>query len=227
MDPKDMPETEISTTKINPNRNNTDRVQDSTKKIEPSHLKKNEFALILFGALLLTVIIFFIFFRSSDIRTEAINTKTSDSPFADLEKRVVALEYVLETLENEGKTSYGSGSGGAMGIGPVKERVASLETAFSVKFDSMLKRMETIEKSISGFKEKSVATFKSKPAAPKSKPAAPAKEEIKKGLFHTIKKGETLYSISKKYNTDVATIRKLNKLSANAPIFQGAKILVR
>ena len=227
MDPKDMPETEIVTTKINPNRNSTDPVQDSTKKIEPSHLKKNEFALILFGALLLTVIIFFIFFRSSDIKTEPINTKTSDSPFADLEKRVVALEYVLETLENEGKTSYGTGSGGAAGIGPVKERVASLETAFSVKFDSILKRMATIEKSISGFKKESVATLKSKPAAPKSKPAAPVKEEIKKGLFHTIKKGETLYSISKKYNTDVATIRKLNKLPANAPIFQGAKILVR
>ena len=220
MDPKDMPETEIAATKINPNRNNTEQVQDRKKKIEPSHLKKNEFALILFGALLLTVIIFFIFFRSSDIRTETVKTNTSDSPFADLEKRVVALEYVLETLENEGKTSIGSASGAAMGIGPVKERVASLETAFSVKFDSILKRMETIEKSISGFKKKSVATVK-------SKPAAPAKKEIKKGLFHTIKKGETLYSISKKYNTDVKTIRKLNKLSANAPIFQGNKILVR
>ncbi|MBT7259843.1 MAG: LysM peptidoglycan-binding domain-containing protein [Desulfobacula sp.] len=220
MDPKDMPETEIATTKINPNRNNTDPVQDSKKKIEPSHLKKNEFALILFGALLLTVIIFFIFFRSSDIRTETVKTNTSEPPFADLEKRVVALEYVLETLENEGKTSIDLSTGGAMGIGPVKERVASLETAFSAKFDSILKRMETIEKSISGFKKKSVTTVK-------SKPAAPAKEAIQKGLFHTIKKGETLYSISKKYNTDVETLRKLNKLSANAPIFKGHKILVR
>jgi len=223
MDPKDMPETEIAATKINPDRINTDHVQDSKKKIEPSHLKKNEFALILFGALLLTVIIFFIFFRSSDIRTETVKTNISGSSVADLEKRVVALEYVLETLENEGQTSIGSGSGAAMGIGPVKERVASLETAFSVKFDSMLKRMEIIEKRISGFKKKSVTTVKSKPA----KSATPAKQEIKKGLFHTIKKGETLYSISKKYNTDVKTIRKLNKLSVNAPIFQGNKILVR
>ncbi|MBT6340198.1 MAG: LysM peptidoglycan-binding domain-containing protein, partial [Desulfobacula sp.] len=83
-----------------------------------------------------------------------------------------------------------------------------------------LKRMETIEKSISGFKKESVATVK-------SKPAAPAKEAIKKGLFHTIKKGETLYSISKKYNTDVETLRKLNKLSVNATIFKGNKIFVR
>ncbi len=224
MDPKDTPESNIPTTKINPNKNQTDQVHKSTKKIEPSHLKKNEFALILIGALLLTVVIFFLFFRSSDIRTETVETNTSSSSFADLEERVEALEKALKILENAGLVSDGSGTGGAMGIGPVKERVASLETAFSVKFDSLLKRMDNIEKSISGPKKQSIAVTTSKPVA---KPAAPEKKEIKAGLFHTIKKGETLYSISKKYNTTVTNIRNLNKLSPDAKIYPGDSILVQ
>lgn len=224
MDPKDTPESNIPTTKINPNKNQTDQVHKSTKKIEPSHLKKNEFALILIGALLLTVVIFFLFFRSSDIRTETVETNTSSSSFADLEERVEILEKALKILENAGLVSDGSGTGGAMGIGPVKERVASLETAFSVKFDSLLKRMDNIEKSISGPKKQSIAVTTSKPVA---KSAAPEKKEIKAGLFHTIKKGETLYSISKKYNTTVTNIRNLNKLSPDAKIYPGDSILVQ
>jgi hypothetical protein len=170
MDPKDTPESKIPTTKINPNKNKTNQVHNSTKKIKPSHLKKNEFALILIGALLLTIVIFFLFFRSSDIRTETVKTNTSSSSFADLEERVEALEKAFEIRENDALVSDGSGTGGAMGIGPVKERVASLETAFSVKFNSLLKRMDDIEKSISGPKKKSIAVTTSNPVA---KPAAP------------------------------------------------------
>ncbi|MBC8438727.1 MAG: LysM peptidoglycan-binding domain-containing protein [Deltaproteobacteria bacterium] len=224
MDPQDTPESNIPATNINPNKNQTDQVRNSTKKIQPSHLKKNEFALILIGALLLTVVIFFLFFRSSDIRTETVKTNTSSSYFADLEQRVEALEKDLEIWKTAGLSPDGSGTGAAMGIGPVKERVASLETAFSVKFDSLLKRLDNIEKSISGSKKKSIAVTTSQPVA---KPAEPEKKEIKAGLFHTIKKGETLYSISKKYNTTVTNIQKLNKLSPDAKIYQGDSILVR
>ena len=64
MDLKDTPESEISTARIDSEESKTGQTQGSTKKIEPSHLKKNEFALILFGALLLTAVIFFLFFPS-------------------------------------------------------------------------------------------------------------------------------------------------------------------
>ena len=111
-----------------------------------------------------------------------------------------------------------------MGIGPVKERVASLETAFSVKFDSLLKRMEAIERRISSSSKKLTAAKTSNPVA---QPVAPATKIIKAGFFHTIKKGETLYSISKKYNTTVTNIQKLNKLSPDAKIYPGDSILVR
>jgi LysM repeat protein len=219
MDSKDTPDSKILTTKFDSGQKKASKAGGGTKKIEPSHLRKNEFAVILFGALLLTVIIFFFFFRSSGTNTETVNTNTSTQSFADLEKRIERLENILETLDSEG-----AAEGGPTGIDPVKKRVASLETAFSVKFDSLFKRMAAIEKNVSGLKKTSVAAPKSKPVA---KQATPVKKEKKTGLFHTIKKGETLYSISKKYNTTVTKIRLLNKLSANANIYPGDRILVQ
>jgi len=219
MNPKDTPESKTQKTNINSNKKKTDKIQGSIKKIEPSALKKNEFALILFGALLLTAIIFFLFFRSSDTNTKIVETVTSSSSSADLEKRVEALENAFEIIKKD-RGAYGSGTQGAAGIGHVKERVSNLETAFSAKFASLIKRMDKIEKSISGFKKKSVADAT-------SKPASSVKKEQKTSLSHTIKKGETLYSISKKYNTTVTSIQKLNKMAADAKLYPGDTILVK
>jgi LysM repeat protein len=221
MDSKDTPDSQIRTTAFDPNQKKGREAGGGTKKIEPSHLRKNEFAVILFGALLLTFIIFFFFFRSSGSQTESVNTNTSTQSFAELEKRIELLENILEILDSQGAAGDGMD---VSSIGPVKKRVASLETAFSVKFDSLVKRMAAIEKNISELKKTSVAAQKSKLVA---KQATPVKQKKKTGLFHTIKKGETLYSISKKYNTTVTKIRQLNKLSANANIYPGDSILVR
>ncbi len=219
MDRNDTPELKTQETNIGSAKKKIDKVQGRLKKIEPSALKKNEFALILFGALLLTAIIFFLFFRSSDTSTEIVQTNNSSSFAADLEKRVEALEKALEIMEKAGGGEY-SGTQGATGIGHVKERVSNLEKAFSVKFDSLIKRLDEIEKSISGSKKKSVAVMT-------SKPAASVKKEQKTGLSHTIKKGETLYSISKKYNTTVTSILKLNKMDAKDKLYPGDTILIK
>jgi len=222
MDPKETPDSQITTTKSNPRQKKTRESGRGANKIEPSPLKKNEFAVILFGALLITIVIFFLFFRSSGNRPESVKTSTASSSFADLEPRIEALEKAFEFMENTDRSVDGNDT--MTGMDPLKERVARLETAFSAKFDSLLKRMEAIEKSISGSPKKAVAAKTSKPVA---KSVNSVKKQTKTGLFHTIKKGETLYSISKKYNTTVTTIRQLNKLSADAKIYPGDSILVR
>jgi LysM repeat protein len=110
----------------------------------------------------------------------------------------------------------------------LKGRLTRLETAFSVKFDSMTERMGSIEKQISQMNDKPVAAVPSKQLTPL---VIPVKKAVKKtsasGLFHTVKKGETLYQISKHYNTSVETLRKLNHLSGTAKIYPGNTILVR
>ena len=57
---------------------------------------------------------------------------------------------------------------------------------------------------------------------------APKKGEqgLKARQFHTVQKGETMWDISQKYKTTVATIRKLNNLSPEDKIYPGSNILV-
>lgn len=201
---------------------------DSEKKLGASLLKKNEFTLIVFGALLLTLIVFFLFFRSSGSKTEPVTQTASGDSFATLEKRITDLEQAIAGLQAKGLTAPGDSTEKSPAMDLVKDRVTRLETAFSVKFDSLIDRMGAIEKSISLLKSPPAGTV-IKTMQPTATP--PVKKAVKKqkdaAMFHTVEKGETLYSISKKYKTSVASLRKLNNLSATATIYPGNNILVR
>lgn len=233
MDHKDKPEAKISTIKIKPNKKKATHVPGTGEKFNTSLLKKNEFALILFGALLLTLIVFFIFFRSPDTKPESVEKNTSSPSFTDLEKRIENLEQALQAEENSLGSAVDQSTDGMKDIDPIKERVTRLETAFLVKFDSLTERMGKIETSISQLKARPVAVIPPKAVPPKfePKPVTPVKKAVKKekkaSVFHAVQKGETLYSISKKYNTSVDALRKLNNLSGTAKIYPGNNILIR
>ena len=231
---KGKPESKIPTTKTNTNRKRSPKVQAGEKKIDTALLKKNEFALIIFGALILTVIIFFLFFRSSGpkpgpVNKIALGTSTS---IAELDKRIKKIEQALQLRGKQGQSPLNKTVKNVSGADRLEERVTRLETAFLVKFDSLSERMGKIENSISQLKNMPATAVRPKPVA---KPAASVKKAVKKAvkkekktpLFHTVQKGETLYSISKKYHTSVAALRKLNNLSAKAKIYPGNNILVR
>ena len=53
-----------------------------------------------------------------------------------------------------------------------------------------------------------------------------SKSKAVKKRYHEVKKGETLYRISKQYGITVDELRRLNKLSPNQPIEVGQKLLV-
>ncbi|WP_299982586.1 LysM peptidoglycan-binding domain-containing protein [Desulfobacula sp.] len=220
MKPKGNPESKTPTTKTNIN---------GQKTIGAALLNKNEFTLIILGALLLTIIIFFLFFRSSDPKVEPVQKIVLSTSFTDLEKRIEKIEQALQLKEMSSGSARDNTEKGMPGIDPIKERVTRLETAFSVKFDALIERMGKIENSISLFKNKPAATV----VTPKPEPKllTPIKKALKKekkvSMFHTVQKGETLYSISKKYNTSIAGLLKLNNLSADAKIYPGNKIIVR
>ncbi|MCD4722657.1 MAG: LysM peptidoglycan-binding domain-containing protein [Desulfobacula sp.] len=226
MKPKGKPESKIPTTKTNKKR--APEVQNKGGKLNASLLKKNEFALIILGALLLTIIIFFLFFRSTGPKIDPVKKSVSSTSFADIEKKIKKIEQVLQIQENSVQSPAGKKVKGVERIDPVEERLTRLETAFSVRFDSLIERMGKIEKNISQLKNKPTATMtpKSKP-----KPSIPVKKAVKKEkktpMFHTVQKGETLYSISKKYNTSIASLQKLNNLSTKAKIYPGDNILIR
>lgn len=226
MENKSRPESKISPEKNNPPKKGNSVGQHSDTKLETSLLKKNEFTLIIFGALLLTIIIFFLFFRSSGSEKVSGDRMTPGTSFAELEQRIDRIEKALQTQEAEGPSGPDNREKEALVVGPLTDRVTRLETAFSVKFDSLIERMEKMENSISRLQVEPAAILTKKVSPSPSIP--PVKKAIKKpSVFHAVQKGETLYSISKKYNTSVTTLRKLNNLSDTAKIYPGTNILVR
>jgi LysM repeat protein len=197
-----------------------------------SLIKKNEFALILLGALILTMVVFFVFFKSSD-SSKAIDLKntTGQSSSVNLEERIQILEKKIDALSNTPGMDKNEEGGKAELLA---QRVSRLEAAFAVKFDSVIERMAGIEKTLAQLKANSaklaatpVVQKKVAKTPPKKTSTVAAKSAAKKGVFHTVQKKETLYSISKKYNTTVAALRKLNNLSQNATIYPGDNILVK
>jgi N-acetylmuramoyl-L-alanine amidase len=55
----------------------------------------------------------------------------------------------------------------------------------------------------------------------------PPPEEDGRLLVHTVKKGDTLWAISRRYETTVASIRKVNKIGSSEVIHVGQELVVR
>lgn len=244
-------ESKIPTTKTNTNRKKESEPGESDKKMELSLFKKNEFALILFGALLLTLIVFFLFFRSPGDNTDENSGKTGSSvkntiqneSSSDLEKRIDTLEQTFSD-RNLGKDNNERSIKKSGSVDPIEERVARLETAFGVKFDFLIERLGNIEKKLIALDKKTNeisakptsssvqnATTKTTTAPMKTFVNTPVKtsaaKQTKAPMFHTVLKGETLYSIGKKHQISVPALQKLNKFTPDTKLYPGMNILIR
>jgi LysM repeat protein len=58
-------------------------------------------------------------------------------------------------------------------------------------------------------------------------PPPPAEQENRATVVHRVRPGETLWAISKKYNTTVASIRSSNRLNEADVLFVGQELLIR
>ncbi len=246
MKPKGKPGSKIPTTQTNTNQKKNPKDTESMD-MGNSLLKKNEFTLIIAGALVVTVIVFFVFFKSSEPKTDSSsglsstngpNGEGSIGSFTDLEKRIQAIESALEKLQIDGAVPLGGTSEPPAELALLKQKVQRIETSASVKFDSLTERMGKMEKQIRilNKKPRAVKPVVKVSATAKAPQKAPTKTLVKKpvvkpekkaSMFHTVQKGETLWSISQKYKTSVTTLRKLNNLAPETKIYPGTNILVR
>lgn len=246
MKPKNKPVSKIPTTQKNTNQKKKEKNDDSMD-MGGSLLKKNEFTLIIAGALVVTLLVFFLFFRSSDSQSDLTSpgkingSKIGGGEQTGLGDRISTLELAVSKLASSPSVGdLGMETGKASGSKPasiasIEQRVARLETTVTIKIDSLIGRMGKMEKQVASLKKRSTT---STPAVKTSKTSikkpvkTPTKKKVvqteaKKSLFHTVQKGETLWSISQKYKTSVAAIRKLNNLAAKDDIYPGNNILVR
>ncbi|MDY0222191.1 MAG: LysM peptidoglycan-binding domain-containing protein [Desulfobacterium sp.] len=215
-------------------RQNLKSPETDDRKKSSSFFKKGDFSMIFIGAGIITVIVFVMLFRSD--KDKSIDLAAPQVEVQALEDRIGALETLVATLEKRPDTTALS----TPSLDSYQARVERVEAALSMKFDLVAARLSVLEKKIEGFERSSKGTAKAEPA-PKAIAAPPVKKAVSKSetkrpepqksaagtVTHTVKKGETLYGISREYNTTVAKLRDLNKLSDKAEIFPGETLVVQ
>ncbi len=103
------------------------------------------------------------------------------------------------------------------------EKKDRLEKRLSRVEGSLLLKMKRVEKKINELAQKKAETA-SKQTTKQS--VTPSAQETTKKKYHTVQKGETIYSICRKYGLEEEELRRLNKLSADATIHPGQKLIL-
>ena len=131
-----------------------------------------------------------------------------------VESRLEQLEGRLGSLGGEGVLSQTGGSGNQLIL--LTERLDQLEANMTARMNNMVKEINTLP-------PKPAAESVQKAAAPKQAPAAKKEATAK---MHTVKQGDTLYRISRRYKLSVGQLREYNKLGAKAAIYPGQQLYV-
>lgn len=124
--------------------------------------------------------------------------------------------------------------GEVMRLKAMEERVINLEKNLALQGvpatgaeGALAEKLEALSKRVEALEKKPASAEKPAAAAPavkeklKKETAAPGKKR-----YHEVKKGETLYQISKKYGISVTELRNLNNLNPEQSIQPGQKIQV-
>jgi LysM repeat protein len=176
----------------------------------------------IFWGLGIAVVIFLILELGS-----VLNGQADLARIAKLEKRIEQLEQVLQKVDGVDEK-----------VTRIWEQAKAFET-FKTRFDrteaSMSLRMDHLAMSLDALQKKSNETIeqlgqleketKQKLLA-RSRTPAPAKKKQVTSKTHTVVKGETLYSISRKYNISLDKLRAANNLPKGAVINVGQVLIV-
>lgn len=232
MKQKDKPDAKTAASRISANRKKKP-APSAAGAAGSSLLKKNEFTLIIAGALVVTLVVFFLFFRSSDSQTQAVPSVSQDTLSEEMQDRMAAMETAMENMQAKLSFAVGEGADADLDatLARLQQQISRLEAAAQVKFDSLTERMGNLEQKLSAVSKQAAAPDPEKNEPRKNTPVVKKSTTVqnKKAatVFHTVKKGETLWSISRKYNTTVAALRKINNLAPDADIYPGTDIAVR
>lgn len=131
-----------------------------------------------------------------------------------LESRLEQLENRLGFIESEGGLSQTAGQGNQLIL--LTERLDQLEANMTARINSMANQLAAAPA-----KPVAEATTQTETAVP-----APDQEKETNAKIHTVKQGETLYRISRRYSLSVDQLRQYNQLDPKASIYPGQKLKV-
>ena len=223
MKQKEKPGSKIPTTQTNTNRKKKAGGSTGPWGVKSSLFKKNDTTLIIAGALIVTLLVFIVFFRSSGPRTEAVPPDSESSRIQSLEIRITSLEQSLADLES--KLNDMPRSNSETDLSQIRRQVAALESGVQVQVDSLKRQMARLEEKFTTPTLTANPEIQEKKTAEKTTSSARTSGTDRQ--YHTVEKGETLWRISQKYDITVEQLRQLNGLAPNEDIYAGSKIRVR
>ncbi len=193
------------------------------KKIPFEIFRKAETPFMILGIGLLAFILIYVLF--STMSGGIIN---GNSSVKDLEERIALLEEKLQYINASGSlTDQGQA------VEKYMNRFDRFEATVSLKMDVMEKKFADLWNEKQKKELVNTAEF-SKPVIKKETPALTVKKKEKNNptpksmpVYHRIKKGETFYSISRKYNLTVDALRAINNLDKGSTLYPGQKLLVK
>jgi LysM repeat protein len=182
---------------------------------DTSAVKRSVKPVLIAGAgLLVAVIVVLMFLSGSPKSGEREQVKNLEGRIKAVEEKLAKLEWLdtgMARLDRKEKE-----------IASLSERILQLEASLNRKVDQPSK-----EQAKSAPKPPEPAPAKAESASPKAEAAAPKQPPAPaKTKLHTVQKGETLYSISRKYDLSVDQLAKLNKISMKDPIKPGQQLAV-
>jgi len=137
-----------------------------------------------------------------------------------LESRLEQLENRLGSIEGDGGLSQAAGSGNQLIL--LTERLDQLEANMTARINSMANQLNST--ALKTAPEPAMKT--ASPSNTKTTETTPTAENEKPVKIHTVKKGDTLYRISRRYNLSVEQLRQYNQLDQKASIYPGQKLKV-
>jgi len=155
----------------------------------------------------IALLVLLIFFMRSGGSDNALISKM-DQRYQQLESRISTLEGIRNLVTDIDKKQQATQS--------LLVRLDRLEASFA-------KRISEMEKQVKKLQTKVVKTWTKQSQTPVAK-SSPSTQTAK---THQVKKGETLYSISKQYGLSVTQLMAFNKLSKGAVINPGQSLKVK
>ncbi|MGD2270057.1 MAG: LysM peptidoglycan-binding domain-containing protein [Desulfobacterales bacterium] len=175
---------------------------------------KRIFVFSALGVSLLVFVIFVVWFMLPG--GKSVNSKQ----FRMLEARVRALEKKLQKLDtiNENLIRLENQT---KKFAHAIDRFDQFETSSALRMDVLAQELLALQNK----KADNKAVERTLPSSEETK--ADAKKDAQPSRYHVVKAGETLYSISRRYDLSVDALRQFNSLDKNATIYPGQKLVIR
>ncbi|MCK5542080.1 MAG: LysM peptidoglycan-binding domain-containing protein [Desulfobacterales bacterium] len=233
-----------SNSKKNSKRRVKTEIIDSSNNPGVFFLQRYEIIIMLLGAGIISLLIFFVFLKPSG-DGNLFKTKKNNEPVTmqDFQNQIDRLSNMVEkTTLKEGEKSNATIDKTAsnekttsLAYDDLAKRIERIEGSLSIKYETLANRITKLERGIDNLSRKldsynkSSASIVKQPSikTSKKKETKIAVSKKKESIFHTVEKGDTLYGLSKKYGTSVKQLEKINHLPKDANIYPGDNLLVK